>query len=148
MFEVAINVVFAVLAGIGTIALGLAFRQLGALQLSASFLWSLVTNKWFILSVLLGFSSIFLRYAILKAQGLAQSSYYLQTSLIAVVILSYFILGEQFTLRMGIGAILIFLLSRIRRMFGRLSDPSLRETTTPIEPKLSWLTILIVVPTG
>jgi drug/metabolite transporter (DMT)-like permease len=109
MFEVAINVTFAVLAGIGTVALGLAFRQLGVLELSVQSLWALVTNKWFILALLLGFSSIFLRYAILRVQGLAQSSYYLQTSLIAVYVLSYFILGEQFTLRMGTGAILILM---------------------------------------
>ena len=109
MFEVAINVTFAALAAIGTVALGLAFRQIGALELSVLSIWTLVTNKWFIIAVLLGFSSMFLRYAILKAQGLAQSSYYLQTSLIAVYILSYFILGEQFTLRMGVGAILILI---------------------------------------
>ena len=107
MFEVVINITFAVVAAIGTVSLGLAFRQRGALELSVPYLWLLVTNKWFILAMVLGFSSLFLRYAILKVQGLAQSSYYLQTALIAVYILSYFVLGEQFTLRMGIGAILI-----------------------------------------
>ena len=107
MFEVIINVAFAVLAAVGTVSLGLAFKQRGALELSVPYLWSLVTNKWFILALVLGFSSLFFRYAILKVQGLAQSSYYLQTSLVAVYILSYFVLGEQFTLRMGIGAILI-----------------------------------------
>lgn len=107
MFAVLINVSFAVLAAVGTVSLGLAFRQRGALELSVPYLWSLVTNKWFILALVLGFSSLFFRYAILKFQGLAQSSYYLQTSLIAVYILSFFVLGEQFTLKMGIGAILI-----------------------------------------
>lgn len=107
MFVVVINVAFAVLAAVGTVSLGLAFRQRGTLEMSAPYLWSLVTNKWFLLALLLGFSSLFLRYAILKVQGLAQSSYYLQTSLIAVYILAYFVLGEQFTLKMGIGAVLI-----------------------------------------
>ncbi|MGD9394749.1 MAG: hypothetical protein PVJ81_07355 [Dehalococcoidia bacterium] len=107
MFVVLINVSFAVLAAVGTVSLGLAFRQRGALELSAPYLWSLVTNKWFLLALVLGFSSVFFRYAILKFQGLAQSSYYLQTSLIAVYILSFFVLGEQFTVKMGIGAILV-----------------------------------------
>ncbi len=107
MFAVLINVSFAVLAAVGTVSLGLAFRQRGALELSVPYLWSLVTNKWFILALVLGFSSLFFRYALLKFQGLAQSSYYLQTSLIAVYILSFFVLGEQFTIKMGIGAILI-----------------------------------------
>jgi drug/metabolite transporter (DMT)-like permease len=107
MFAVLINVAFAVLAAVGTVSLGLAFRQRGALEVSVPYLWSLVTSKWFILALVLGFSSIFFRYALLKVQGVAQSSYYLQTSLIAVYILSYFVLGEQFTLRMGIGAVLI-----------------------------------------
>ena len=43
----------------------------------------------------------------MKVQGVAQSSYYLQTSLIAVYVLAYFVLGERFTLKAGIGAILI-----------------------------------------
>ncbi len=107
MFEVVINASFAVLAAVGTVSLGLAFRERGAMELSLSYIWSLVTNKWFLIALVLGFSSIFLRYAILKFQGLAQSSYYLQTSLIAVYILAYFVLGEQFTLKMAIGAVLI-----------------------------------------
>jgi drug/metabolite transporter (DMT)-like permease len=107
MFAIVINVAFAVIAAVGTVSLGLAFRQRGALELSWPYLWSLLTNKWFIFALVLGFSSLFFRYAILKVQGLAQSSYYLQTSLIAVYILAYFVLGEQFTLKMGIGAILI-----------------------------------------
>lgn len=107
MYAVLINVAFAVLAAVGTVSLGLAFREKGALELSVSYLWSLVTSKWFVLALVLGFSSVFLRYALLKVQGLAQSAYYLQTSLIAVYILAYFILGEQFTLKMGIGAVLI-----------------------------------------
>ena len=107
MFVVLINVSFAVLAALGTVSLGLAFRQRGALELSVPYLWSLLTNKWFIFALVMGFSSVFFRYAILKFQGLAQSSYYLQTSLIAVYILAFFVLGEQFTIKMGIGAILI-----------------------------------------
>jgi drug/metabolite transporter (DMT)-like permease len=107
MFPIIINIIFAVAAAIGTVALGLAFRDLGAMKFSLPFFWSLITNKWFIISVVLGFGSVFLRFAILKAQGVAQSSYYLQTSLIAVYILAYFVLGEQFTLKAGIGAILI-----------------------------------------
>jgi drug/metabolite transporter (DMT)-like permease len=107
MFVIVINIVFAIVAAIGTIALGLAFRELGAFKMSMPYFWSLVTNKWFLLSLVLGLSSIFLRYAILKMQGVAQSSYYLQTSLIAVYALAYLVLGEQFTIKAGIGAFFI-----------------------------------------
>jgi len=107
MFVTFINVAFAIAAAVGTVALGLAFRDLGAFKVSLPYVVTLMLNKWFILAVSLGFGSMFLRYAILKAQGLAQSSYYLQTSLIAVYVLAYFVLGEQFTPRAGVGAVMI-----------------------------------------
>jgi drug/metabolite transporter (DMT)-like permease len=107
MLAIIINVVFAVAAAIGTVALGLAFRELGSLKMTGPYMLSLATNKWFIVSVVLGFGSIFLRFAILKVQGVAQSSYYLQTSLIAVYALAYFVLGEQFSVKAGVGAVLI-----------------------------------------
>lgn len=107
MFLVLINIIFAIVAAAGTISLGLAFREMGTFRFTAPYFFSLVINKWFISATLLGFGSIFLRYAILKAQGVAQSSYYLQTSLIAVYLLAYFVLGEQFTIKAGIGSVLI-----------------------------------------
>jgi drug/metabolite transporter (DMT)-like permease len=107
MYAIIINVLFAFAAAIGTVALGLAFREIGVLKVSMPYLWALVSNKWFLLSIVLGLGSVFLRYAILKTQGVAQSSYYLQTSLIAVYALSYFVLGEQFSVKAGIGAFLI-----------------------------------------
>ena len=109
MFVIVINIVFVIAAAIGTVALGLAFRELGAFKLSIPYFCSLATNKWFVLALLLGFGSVFLRYAILKVQGVAQSSYYLQTSLIAVLLLSHFVLGEQFSIRAGVGIILVLI---------------------------------------
>ena len=107
MLPIVINIVFAITAAVGTISLGLAFRELNAFKWSMPYLWSLTTNKWFLLALALGFGSVFLRYAILRVQGVAQSSYYLQTSLIAVYVLAVLVLGEQFTPRAGVGAILI-----------------------------------------
>jgi drug/metabolite transporter (DMT)-like permease len=107
MLAIVINLVFAIAAAVGTVSLGLAFRQLGSLKLSPHYFVSLATNRWFFLAVVLGFGSVFLRYAILKIQGVAQSSFYLQTSLVAVAALAYFVLGEQFTLKTAAGAALI-----------------------------------------
>jgi len=109
MYGIIINLIFSVAAAVGTVALGLAFKEFGAFKFSIPYLWSLATNKWFILALVFGFGSVFLRYAILKVQGVAQSSYYLQTSLIAVLLLSHFVLGEQFGIKSWIGAILILI---------------------------------------
>lgn len=109
MFAIVINIVFGIVAAFGTISLGLAFRDLGAFKLSIPYIWSLIINKWFLVAIILGFGSIFLRFAILKSQGVSQSSFFLQTSLIAVYVLAYFILGEQFTFKAWIGAILILI---------------------------------------
>ncbi len=107
MFATVINVVFAIAAALGTVALGLAFRELGVMKPNLPYMWSLVINKWFIVAVTLGFGSVFLRYAILRVQGVAQSAYFLQTSLIAVYLLAHFVLGEQFTPKAWVGVAMI-----------------------------------------
>jgi len=102
-----LNVAIAALAALNAIAWGYCIRDIGDPQLSISFLFRLVFNKWFIVAMASAFLAALLSYIVLKEMGVLAGRFFLTIQLVAVILATTFILGERPGARVWIGILMV-----------------------------------------
>ena len=103
----AVGVAVALLAALNAIFWGYAIKEVGDLQLTISFFFKLVFNRWFILAMASAFTASLFSYVVLKEMGVLAGRFFLTLQLIAVVLATLFVLGERPSVTTWIGIILI-----------------------------------------
>lgn len=97
------------IAAVGTLFWGYAVRSVGKFQLNTDFLWRLGTNPWFIFAMLSALSGTVVTYYVIAALGVAKGRLFLSVQSIAILVTSYFVLGEQFTTYNIAGVVLVLI---------------------------------------
>lgn len=103
----ALGVVVAALSAVDAVAWGFAIREVGDPHLSLDFLLKLITNKWYLLAMSMGFAISILSYAVMREMGVLMGRFFLMLSIAAVVLACTLVLGETLSLREVIGMALI-----------------------------------------
>jgi len=102
-----VNIAVAVLSALNAVAWGFCIREVGDPQLSISFLFRLVFNKWFIVAMTSAFIAALLSYIVLKEMGILAGRFFLTIQLVTVILASTFILGERPSARVWIGILMV-----------------------------------------
>lgn len=105
----ALGAIAALLAVIDTLCWGYCTREVGSPQLSLSFFFELVFNKWFIAASVAGFVATPVNYAILKEMGVLVGRFFLSLNTVAMILTCTFVLGEKPTTTEWLGIALILM---------------------------------------
>jgi drug/metabolite transporter (DMT)-like permease len=105
----ALGAIAALLAVVDTLCWGYCTREVGSPQLSLSFLFGLVLNKWFIVASIAGFAATLVNYAILREMGVLVGRFFLSLNTIAMILTCTFVLGERPTTMEWVGIALIMI---------------------------------------
>lgn len=95
------------LSAVDAVAWGFAIREVGDPELSLAFLLKLITNKWYLLAMSLGFVTSVLSYAVMREVGVLMGRFFLMLSVVAVVLACVLVLREPLSLEKAVGMALI-----------------------------------------
>lgn len=102
-----IALLYAALSAINAVAWGYTIRDVGSPELSISFLFKLLFNKYFILAMGAAFIAAVLSYVVLKEMGVLAGRFFLSINIVATILACTLILGERVGYREWIGIALI-----------------------------------------
>ena len=102
-----LNVIIIFLVGVNVLAWGYCIKDVGLPVFSLEFLLKLTFNKFFITAMVTAFIAALLKYSVVQRMGVFRGTYFLLTSSIVVVLVSYFILGEKLTFLHCLGVVLV-----------------------------------------
>lgn len=102
-----VGLLVAVFVGLNTLFWGFALREVGAPEVSLTFLFTLFFNKWFILAMLTGFTVAVLSYWVYSDLGVMLGRFFLSLSILSIVLVGILALGEKPTPEQWIGVALI-----------------------------------------
>ena len=103
----AVGVVIALLAAINAICWGYAIREVGDPQMTFNFLFTLISNKWFISAIASAFVASLLSYVILREMGVLAGRFFLSLGMVATILAGTLVLGEKLTVKEWVGIMLI-----------------------------------------
>lgn len=95
------------MSAVDAVAWGFAIREVGDPELSLSFLLKLITNKWYLLAMSLGFVISVLSYAVMREMGVLMGRFFLLLSVAAIVLACTLVLKEPLSLKEVVGMALI-----------------------------------------
>jgi len=102
-----LGIVVALLVGLNTLFWGFALKEMGDPELNLGFILELVFNRWFMLAMVSGFTVAVLSYWVYSALGVMLGRFFLSLSIVSVLIVGVFVLGERISLEQWIGVVLV-----------------------------------------
>ncbi|MCX8204497.1 MAG: hypothetical protein N3H31_02455 [Candidatus Nezhaarchaeota archaeon] len=102
-----LGLAIAILSAIDAIAWGRAIGEVGDPHFSVGFLFKLITNKWYLLAMSLGFVISMLGYAVMREMGVLMGRFFISLSIVAIVLACTLVLKEPISLRELVGMLLI-----------------------------------------
>ena len=102
-----LNIIIALFMGVNALAWGYCIRDIGLPVFSLEFLMKLMFNKFFIIAMLFALSASILRYSVVQNMGVFRANFFLSTAIVAIVLVSVFVLGEKFTSLHCLGVALV-----------------------------------------
>jgi drug/metabolite transporter (DMT)-like permease len=102
-----LGIVVVLLVGLNTLFWGFALKEMGDPELNLGFILELVFNRWFMLAMVSGFTVAVLSYWVYSALGVMLGRFFLSISIVSVLIVGVFVLGERISLEQWIGVVLV-----------------------------------------
>lgn len=104
-----LSIIYALVNVFVTLAWGLCIKDVGQITFTFESLIKLAFNKYFIAMAGLAASALFFKYVVLEKLGVLSGSFFLGLSIIPLIFVSWFLLGERPTPLTWIGIALVVL---------------------------------------
>ncbi len=104
-----INIIFCLITAVNFTLYALAFRKVGPAEISFNYVFSVLTNPFFVLALVMALLGSILRMAVFTAFGVMRSAVVSEMTVVFTLVLAFLVFQEKLDLRffVGTGFILI-----------------------------------------